>query len=86
MFTTYMVILQVMLWGPSWITDIFHFKNGIFQGDPISPRMFAIVFNFLIQIIKSKIKFCYELNVTKNISTPFADDFDLIITYSKNQQ
>ncbi len=45
-----------------------------------------VIFNPLIQFIKSEIKFGYDLDGTKYISTPFADDFYLIKTNSKTHQ
>ncbi len=55
----------------------------VLQGDTLSSIMFLVELNPLIQFIKYKIIFGYDPNATKYISTPFADDFDLITTYSK---
>ena len=62
-----------------WETDPFDFKKGIFQGDPYSGTIFLIIFNPLIEHIKKfKISQGYNLNGTKVITTPFADDFNII--------
>ena len=62
-----------------WESDNFKFMKGIFQGDPYSGTIFLIVFNPLIDHIKKfKDSQGYNLNGTKIITTPFADDFNII--------
>ena len=61
------------------VTKDFKFMKGIFQGDPYSGTIFLIVFNPLIDHIKKfKDSQGYNLNGTKIITTPFADDFNII--------
>ena len=62
-----------------WETETFEFLKGVFQGDPLSGTIFLIVFNPLIEHIKkAKNTQGYNLEGTKVITTPFADDFDII--------
>ena len=62
-----------------WISDIFRFLKGIFQGDPYSPSIFLVIFQPLIDFIQShKNSHGYQLGNCKVLTTPFADDFDLI--------
>ena len=63
-----------------WSSDQFKFTKGVFQGDPLSPIVFLICFNSIIEKLKQESKFGYDLNGTKYITTPFADDFNLITT------
>ena len=72
-----------------WETDFFKFLKGVFQGDPYSGVIFLVVFNPLIEYIKKyKETHGYTIKTeTKGahsvITTPFADDFNLI-THNKN--
>ena len=62
-----------------WETDLFNFLRGAFQGDPFSGTIFLITFNPLIEYIKKfKNKQGYTIKETKVITTPFADDFNLV--------
>ncbi len=66
---------------------LFTFKRGVFQGDPLSPTIFITVFNPLLEYLKSESKHGYKLNNSTNvISTPFADDFNVITTHSRVHQ
>ena len=38
----------------SFSTDGFPFKRGVFQGDPLSPIIFLMVFNPIIELLQSK--------------------------------
>ena len=63
----------------AWESDPFKFSKGIFQGDPLSGTIFLIVFNPLIEYIKThKTTQGYKRGNTPIITTPFADDFNLI--------
>ena len=65
--------------GPTWRSERFVFKRGVFQGDPPSPTIFICVFNPLLEYILSESKHGYRLDSdTSVISTPFADDFNII--------
>ena len=62
--------------GPNWFSEPFRFKKGVFQGDPLSPIIFLAVFNPIIQHLKiMETQYGYNLNGTKYITLPFADDF-----------
>ena len=55
------------------------FSISTFLGDPLSGTIFLIVFNPLIEYIKThKNTQGYKLGNTPIITTPFADDFNLI--------
>ena len=73
-----------------WESEVFQFLKGVFQSDPLSGIIFLVVFNPIIQYIKKhNEKHGYQIT-TKNstvknvITTPFADDFNLI-THNKTK-
>ena len=70
----------------SWQSQQFLFKKGIFQGDPWSPIIFLTVFNPLLEKLKMETNHGYDLNGKKVITTPFADDFNLITCHKKTHQ
>ena len=67
-----------------WQSHPFKFRKGIFQGDPWSPIIFLIVFNPLIEKLTQLKDKGYNLDNNQVITTPFADDFNLI-TNNKTQ-
>ena len=70
-----------------WETELFQFLKGTFQGDPFSGTVFLIAFNPLIEYIKKfKEKQGYTIKETKVITTPFADDFNLVSINKKLHQ
>ena len=73
--------------GPNWKSERFAFNRGVFQGDPLSPTIFITVFNPLLEYILSEKKHGYYLDKdTPVISTPFADDFNIITSNSRTHQ
>ncbi len=75
--------------GSGWHSEEFTFQRGVFQGDPLSPTIFITVFNPLLEYLKSESesKHGYKLNNSMNIvSTPFADDFNVITSHSRVHQ
>ncbi len=70
----------------SWNSTPFQFKKGIFQGDPWSPIIFLTVFNPLLEKLKVEQQYGYDLHGKKIITTPFADDFNLITTHKSTHQ
>ena len=70
-----------------WETEIFEFLRGTFQGDPFSGTIFLITLNPLIEYIKRfKERQGYTIKETTVITTPFADDFNLISNNHKLHQ
>ena len=73
--------------GPKWSSEPFRFNKGVFQGDPLSPIIFLIVFDPIIQHLKIvESQYGYDLNGTRYITLPFADDFCLITTHKRTHQ
>ena len=76
---------QAVVQTPSWRSDPFYFRRGVFQGDPLSPTIFLMVFNpVLLQLKNMEEKCGYKLHTenstTCTITLPYADDFCLITT------
>ena len=80
---------------PNWESDVFDFRRGTFQGDPFSGTIFLVTFNPIIEYIKKfKAKQGYKIkgpdentpSPTHIITTPFADDFNLISRDKKLHQ
>ena len=59
------------------------FKRGIFQGDPLSPVIFLMVFNPIIELLQKEIKHGFDLEGDKCITLPY---FCLITTNKKTHQ
>ena len=74
-----------------WESELFQFLKGVFQGDPFSGVIFLIGFNPLLEYIKTR-KEKQGYNITTNttakhvITTPFADDFNVISRNIKHHQ
>lgn len=82
---------QAVVQTPSWTSNSFSFKRGVFQGDPLSPTIFLMVFNpVLLHLKNMEEKFGYNLDngtsSTSLITLPYADDFCLITTHKKTHQ
>ena len=69
-----------------WTSKPFMFKGGVFQGDPLSPIIFLMVFNPIIQHLKLKEHCGYTLDGMNFITLPFADDFCLITSNKRVHQ
>ena len=76
----------------NWTSETFKVKKGAFQGDPYSGIIFLVAFNPIIQYIKKhnenqgyqiKLK---DKSVKNVITTPFADDFNIISRNIKQHQ
>ena len=72
--------IQAKVVTKSFQSEIFSFKRGVFQGDPLSPIIFLLAFNPILQFLKENCKFGYKIKEEKFITLPFADDFCLIST------
>ena len=81
---------------PTFKTNEFSFKRGVFQGCPYSPIIFLLAFNPIIQFLTTKIDSGYNLSLKSNIeeipqerkliTLPYADDFCLITTHQRTHQ
>ena len=70
-----------------WQSDVFSFCKGIFTGDNYSPIIFNVVFQPLIDFIRSKKeRMGYMLGSRKVITKPFADDFEIITSDLRQHQ
>ena len=75
----------------NWRSEPFAFKRGVFQGDPLSPTIFLMVFNpVLLKLQNLESKCGYKLHsdskTTPVITLPYADDFCLITSNMKTHQ
>ena len=76
---------------PSWKSQLFPFSRGVFQGDPLSPTIFLMVFNpVLLKLKRMEEKFGYKIHSetksTSVITLPYAEDFCLISTNMRIHQ
>ena len=69
-----------------WTSENFTFKKGVFQGDPLSPIIFLAVFNRIIEKLQQEAHSGFKINNRDYITTPFADDFNLITTNKRTNQ
>ena len=69
-----------------WVSNEFQFQRGIFQGDPLSPLVFILCFDPIIQFLKVNSTFGYDLDGTRIITAPFADDFCLVTGNKRSHQ
>ena len=78
--------IQAKVVTKSFQSEIFTFKRGVFQGDPLSPIIFLLVFNPILQFLQENSKFGYKIQEEKFITLPFAEDFCLITTDKRSHQ
>ena len=70
-----------------WVSEQFSFNKGVFQGDPLSPIIFLICFNPILEKLKQmEVNYGYDINGERVITLPFADDFNLITTDKRRHQ
>ena len=67
-------------------TNVFSFKKGVTQGDPMSPIIFILAFQPIIDFLLQQEKHGYFIKNKSNITLPYADDFCLITTNMKTHQ
>ena len=70
----------------SFQSDPFYFRKGVTQGDPLSPIIFILTFQPIIDFIKENDDYGVTVNGEKVITLPFADDFCLITRNKITQQ
>ena len=87
---TYIVNVYTNLAGKvvtkDWTTLILLFKTGIFQGDPMSPIIFPMVFQPLLTFIQEQKNqgFDFKCHIVKTLH--FADDFNLFVKSLKHSK
>ncbi len=69
-----------------WTSEEFSFKKGVYQGDPLSPIVFLLTFNSILDKMCRNSEKDYNLNGYQIITTPFADDFNLCTTNCRTHQ
>ena len=69
-----------------WCSDPFSFRRGVYQGDPLSPIVFLLTFNPILEFLLKNNKIGYEINNQSIKTLPFADDFCLISTNKGSHQ
>ena len=70
----------------SFHSDPFSFKKGVTQGDPLSPIIFLLTFQPIIDFLIQNENSGVGINGKKVITLPYADDFCLITTNMRTQQ
>jgi hypothetical protein len=70
----------------SFKTEPFSFKRGVFQGEPLSPIIFLLAFNPVIESLQSEKNLGFQLAGEQVITLPYADDFLLMTTNLKTHQ
>ena len=71
----------------AWRSEPFPFKRGVFQGDPLSPIIFLLVFNPILQDLQNQSdQIGYKLGEISYVTLPYADDFCLISTHKTSHQ
>jgi len=70
----------------SFQSDPFFFKKGVTQGDPMSPIIFILTFQPIIDFILKSEDFGVMINGERVITLPYADDFCLITRDMRTQQ
>ena len=78
---------QAVVETPSWRSDSFPFRRGVFQGDPISPIIFLMVFNPILQDLKlEEERIGFKVGDLHHVTLPYADDFCLITRDKRTHQ
>jgi hypothetical protein len=64
----------------------FSFKKGVTQGDPLSPIIFILTFQPIIDFLMQNEQYGAVINGKRVITLPYADDFCLITRDKRTQQ
>jgi hypothetical protein len=67
-------------------SDPFSFRKGVTQGDPLSPVIFILTFQPILDFLIKIDNLGVTLNGKKIITLPYADDFCLLTTNMRTQQ
>lgn len=72
--------LFVRIRTKQWTSEWFMYQIGLFQGCPLSVVLFLMVFNLLLDLLKTKEHLGYQLKNTKikQVQKAYADDLTLI--------
>ena len=82
---------QAVVQTPTWRSEQFSFRRGVFQGDPLSPTIFLMVFNpVLLHLKNMEDKVGYKLHngdkTASFVTLPYADDFCLLTSNKRTHQ
>ena len=78
---------QAVVETARWRSNPFPFRRGVFQGDPISPIIFLMVFNPILQDLKlEEERIGFKVGDTHHVTLPYADDFCLLTTNLRTHQ
>ena len=78
---------QTVVETARWRSNPFPFRRGVFQGDPISPIIFLMVFNPILQDLKlEEERIGFKVGDTHHVTLPYADDFCLLTTNLRTHQ
>ena len=78
--------LQAKVSTSEYSTDAFKFKRGIFQGNPLSPVIFLMCFNPIIDYLESINNKGFSTGDRNIINLPYADDFCVITSNKTTHQ
>ena len=67
-------------------TEPFEFNKGVTQGDPMSPIIFILTFQPIIDFILKNDRYGVIINDKRVITLPYADDFCLITSNERTHQ
>ena len=67
-------------------SEPFSFKRGVVQGDPLSPIIFLLAFNPVIESLQAEKHLGFHMDGKEFITLPYADDFCLMTTNLRTHQ